>query len=198
MVDAKTVKELRELSGAGMMDCKKALIETNGDIAKAVEFLREKGLASAAKKSGREAREGVVESYVHGGGRIGVLVEVNCETDFVARTPEFKELAHELAMQVAAMNPSYLSREDVPQEVVDKERSILVAQAREEGKPDKVLDKVVEGRLEKFFQQACLLEQPYMRDGSKTVQALIKESIAQLGENIIVRRFVRFETGRAD
>ena len=198
MVDAKTVKELRELSGAGMMDCKKALIETNGDIAKAVEFLREKGLALAAKKSGREAREGIVESYVHGGGRIGVLVEVNCETDFVARTPEFKELAHELAMQVAAMNPTYLSREDVPQEVVDKERSILVAQAREEGKPDKVLDKVVEGRLERFFQQACLLEQPYMRDGSKTVQALIKESIAQLGENIMVRRFVRFETGRAD
>jgi elongation factor Ts len=198
MVDAKAVKELRELSGAGMMDCKKALIETDGDMAKAVEFLREKGLALAAKKSGRKAREGVVEAYVHGGGRIGVLVEVNCETDFVARTPEFKELAHELAMQVAAMNPSYLAREDIPQEVVDKERSILVAQAREEGKPDKILDKVVEGRLEKFFEQACLLEQPYMRDGSKTVQALVNESIAQMGENIMVRRFVRFETGQAD
>lgn len=198
MVDAKSVKQLRDMTGAGMMDCKRALVDTGGDLAKAVEVLREKGLATAAKKAGREAREGIVDAYVHGGGRIGVLLELNCETDFVARTPEFRELAHELSMQVAAMRPAYLSREDVPQHVVDEERSMLEAQARGEGKPDNIVPRVVEGRLEKFFQQVCLLEQPYVRDGERNVESLLKERISQMGENIIVRRFARFETGATD
>lgn len=193
--DANTVKELRERTGAGIMNCKKALLETEGNMEKAIEYLRQKGLAAAAKKSQRVAREGVVDAYVHAGGRIGVLVELNCETDFVGRTDEFKELAHELAMQVAALNPLYVSREDVPEDAVEKEREILKAQAKEEGKPDKILDKIVDGRISKFFESTCLLEQPYIRDQGIKIQGLINQAIAKVGENIVVRRFVRFEVG---
>ncbi|WP_366921663.1 translation elongation factor Ts [Metallumcola ferriviriculae] len=195
MISAKLVKELRESTGAGMMDCKKALQETNGDLDKAAEFLREKGLAAAAKKAGRVASEGVVESYIHGNGRIGVLVEINCETDFVAKTDDFKEMARNIAMQVAAANPMYVKREDVPKEQVDKERSILKSQALNEGKPEKIVEKMVEGRLDKFFKEICLLEQEYIRDPDKTVGDLITEKIATIGENISIRRFSRFELG---
>jgi len=189
------VKELRERTGAGMMDCKKALEATGGDIEKAIDELRTKGLAKAAKKAGRVASEGTVISYIHGGGRIGVLVEVNCETDFVAKTDQFKQLAHDIAMQVAAANPSYVTREEVPQAVLDHEKEVLRAQALEEGKPEKVIDKMVEGRLEKFFKENCLLEQPYIKDPDKTVQQVVLEAISKLGENINVRRFARFEVG---
>jgi len=195
MISASQVKELRERTGAGMMDCKKALTETNGDMEKAIEYLREKGLAAAAKKAGRIATEGLVESYIHGGGRIGVLIEVNCETDFVAKTDEFKELVKDLAMQVAAASPQYVSREEVPQEVIEKEKTILRAQALNEGKPEKIVEKMVEGRIEKFFKEVCLLEQPFIKDPDKSVNDLVTEKIAKIGENIKVRRFVRFELG---
>ncbi|HBT47780.1 MAG TPA: elongation factor Ts [Peptococcaceae bacterium] len=195
MISAADVKELRSRTGAGMMDCKRALEETGGDMEKAIEYLRTKGLAAAAKKAGRATGEGIVDAYIHGGGRIGVLIEVNCETDFVARTDEFKQLVHDLAMQVAAARPRYVRREDVPGEEIEKEKSILRAQALNEGKPDKVIDKIVEGRLEKFYQEACLLEQPFIKDMDRTVKDLIAEKIAKLGENIEVRRFVRFELG---
>jgi elongation factor Ts len=189
------VKALREKTGAGMMDCKRALEETGGDMEKAVEYLREKGLAAAAKRAGRTAAEGVIESYIHLGGKLGVLVEVNCETDFVARTPEFQELARDIAMQVAAANPQYLTREDVPAEVLEKEKEILRAQALNEGKPEKVVDRIVEGRLEKFYSENCLLEQPFIKDPDKKVRDLLAEKIARIGENIVVRRFVRFQLG---
>ncbi|NLU46707.1 MAG: translation elongation factor Ts [Syntrophomonadaceae bacterium] len=189
------VKELRERTGAGMLDCKKALEATGGDIEKAIDELRTKGLAKAAKKAGRIASEGLVTSYIHGGGRIGVLVEVNCETDFVAKTEDFKQFAHNIAMQIAAANPSYVAREEVPQAVLDHEREILRAQALEEGKPEKVIDKMVEGRLEKYFKENCLLEQPYIKDPDKTVQQIVLETISKLGENINIRRFARFEVG---
>ncbi len=190
------VKELRERTGAGMMDCKKALVETAGDMDKAVEWLRQKGLASASKKAGRTASEGIVDAYIHLGGRIGVLIEVNCETDFVARTDEFRSLVRDLAMQVAAASPRFVRREDVPAAEVEKEREILRARALEEGKPANIVDKMVEGRLEKqFFTQACLEEQPFVKNPDKTVGELLKEAIARLGENIVVRRFVRFEVG---
>jgi len=192
MISASQVKELRQLTGAGMMDCKKALTETNGNMEKAIEYLREKGLAAAAKRSGRIATEGLVESYIHGGGRIGVLIEVNCETDFVAKTDEFKELVKDLAMQVAASNPLYVSREEVTQEVIDKEKSILRAQALNEGKPEKIVEKMVEGRIEKFYKEVCLLEQPFIKDPDKSVKDLVTEKIAKIGENIQVRRFARF------
>ncbi|MGI6657998.1 MAG: translation elongation factor Ts [Dethiobacteraceae bacterium] len=195
MIPASLVKELREKTGAGMMDCKKALTETGGDLDKAVEYLREKGLAAAAKKAGRIAAEGLVDSYIHMGGRIGVLLEVNCETDFVARTDEFRAFVKDIAMQIAATNPQYLSREDVPEEVLEKEREILRIQAKNEGKPDKVIDKIVEGRINKYFTENCLLEQPYIRDTDKTITELLKEKIAQIGENIAIRRFARFEMG---
>lgn len=195
MIPAAKVKELREKTGAGMMDCKKALSETGGDFEKAVELLREKGLAAAAKKSGRIAAEGVVDAYIHMGGRIGVLVEVNCETDFVARTDEFRTFVRDVAMQIAATNPSYLTREDVPEEVLAKEKEILKNQALNEGKPEKVIDKIVSGRLEKFYAENCLLEQPFIRDTDITVKALLQEKIAKIGENISIRRFVRFEMG---
>jgi len=189
------VKELRERTQAGMMDCKKALEATGGDMEKAIDYLREKGLAQAAKKAGRLASEGLVEAYIHGDGRIGVLIEVNCETDFVAKTDEFKELVRELAMQVAALKAEYVSREDVPEEVLQREREINRQRALNEGKPEKFVDKIVEGRIEKFFEEVCLLEQPYVRDGSKKIKDLIQEKIARMGENIQVRRFVRFERG---
>ena len=195
MVTAEMVKELRERTGAGMLDCKKALTESNGDMERAIEILREKGLAAAAKKSGRIAAEGLVESYIHGGGRIGVLIEVNCETDFVAKTDGFKELVKDLAMQVAAARPEYVSREEVPQEVTEKEKTILTHQAQNEGKPEKVIEKMVEGRIEKFYKEVCLLEQPFIKNPDITVNQLVMEKIAQIGENIRVRRFARFELG---
>ena len=194
-ISAAMVKELREKTGAGMLDCKQALEEANGDMTKATEILRQKGLAAAAKKAGRAATEGVVESYIHAGGKIGVLVEVNCETDFVAKTEQFREFVKDIAMQVAASNPLYLRREDVPQETLDKEREILRNQALGEGKPAHVVDKIVEGRLNKFFEETCLLEQPFIKDPDKTVGTLLQEKVAVIGENISIRRFVRFELG---
>jgi len=194
-ISAGLVKELRERTGAGMMDCKKALSETGGDIEKAAVYLREKGLAAAAKKAGRIAAEGVVESYIHGGGKIGVLVEVNCETDFVAKTDEFRGLVRDIALQVAAAKPEFVRREEVPSEDLEKEKEILRAQALNEGKPAKIVDKMVEGRIEKYYKEMCLLEQPFIKDTNMTVQQLVTEKIAKIGENINIRRFARFELG---
>ncbi|MEQ8200176.1 MAG: translation elongation factor Ts [Syntrophomonadaceae bacterium] len=194
-ITAGLVKELRERTGAGMMDCKKVLVETSGDIEQAIDELRAKGLAKAAKKAGRVASEGVVVSYIHGKGRIGVLVEVNCETDFVGNTDEFRQLAYDIAMQVAATNPTYLSREQVPAADLEHEREVLRAQALEEGKPEKIIDKMVEGRIEKFYKENCLLEQQFIKDLDKTIQQLIHEHVAKIGENINVRRFTRYEVG---
>lgn len=195
MITANDVKELRERTGAGMMDCKKALTETNGDIEKAIVFLREKGLAAAAKKAGRIATEGVVETYIHGGGRLGVMLELNCETDFVAKTDEFKELAKDIAMHIAAAKPEYLNADEVPGEILEKEKDILKAQALNEGKPEKIIEKMVEGRIAKFYKDVCLVDQPFVKDSDKTISQLITEKIAKIGENISIRRFVRFELG---
>jgi elongation factor Ts len=195
MVTASMVKELRERTGAGMLDCKKALVECKGDMEKAVDFLREKGLAAAAKKAGRITAEGVVDSYIHLGGRIGVLIEVNCETDFVAKTDDFKAFVRNMAMQVAASSPLYVRREDVPQAVLEHEKEILKQQALNEGKPANIVDRMVTGRLEKFYKEVCILEQPYIRDPEKTVQDVLKETIAKLGENITIRRFTRYQMG---
>ena len=195
MISAQQVKELRETTGAGMMDCKRALTETDGDMAKAVDFLREKGLAAVAKKSGRIAAEGLVESYIHGVGRIGVLIEVNCETDFVAKTPEFHSFVRGLAMQVAAANPQYLSRDEVAPEVVEHEREVLRAQALNEGKPAKIIDKMVEGRVDKFYKETCLLEQAFIKDPEKSVTDIVNAQITKIGENIVVRRFTRYQLG---
>ena len=204
-ITAALVKELRDMTGAGMMDAKKALVETDGNIDKAVDLLREKGLAAAAKKAGRIAAEGVVQSYIHAGGRIGVLVEVNCETDFVAKTDDFQNLARDIAMQIAAVNPTYLNREEVPTEVIEHEKQVLLEQAKVEAeedvkagrkpKPEAVLEKMVAGRIEKFYKENCLLEQVFIKDGDKTVTDIINESIAKIGENINVRRFVRYGKG---
>ncbi|MGA1846153.1 translation elongation factor Ts [Deferribacter abyssi] len=194
-ITAAMVKELREKTGAGMMDCKKALQETNGDIEKAVEFLRKKGLADAAKKSSRIAAEGLVVSYIHGGGKIGVLVEVNCETDFVARTDEFKELCHDIAMHICASNPLYVSKDEVPQEVIEKEKEIYTAKAKEQGKPDHIIEKIVEGQIKKYLESICLLDQPFVKNPDVTVSQHIAEKIAKIGENIKVRRFVRYQLG---
>lgn len=194
-ITAGMVKELREMTGCGMMDCKKALTESNGDVQKAVEFLREKGLASAAKKAGRIAAEGIVESYIHGGGRIGVLVEVNIETDFAAKNPDFRAFVKDVAMQIAASSPLYVQREDVPAEVVEKEKEILKQQAMNEGKPANIAEKMVTGRVDKFFKQICLLEQPFIKDTDKTVQDIVNEKIAMIGEKISIRRFTRYEMG---
>ncbi len=193
-ISAKMVKELREKTGAGMMDCKKILTETDGDMEKAIDLLREKGLASAAKKAGRIASEGLVDSYIHGG-RIGVLIEVNSETDFVAKNDEFKAFVRDMAMQVAAVNPKYVSREEVPKEVVDHERMVLSEQARNENKPEKIIEKMVEGRLEKFYEEICLLDQKFIKDGDLKVQDVLNNLIAKIGENIKIRRFVRYEVG---
>lgn len=195
MISMEMVKELRERTGAGVLDCKKALAEKDGDMEKAIEFLREKGLAAAAKKAGRISAEGIVEAYIHGEGRIGVLLELNCETDFVAKTPAFKELARNLAMQVAASRPEFVQREDVPEEALAKEREILRAQALNEGKPEKVVEKMVEGRIEKYYKEVCLLEQPYIKNPDIAVKDLIVEQISKIGENIKVRRFARYEVG---
>ncbi|MBC7341136.1 MAG: translation elongation factor Ts [Clostridia bacterium] len=194
MISAEQVKELRAKTGAGMMDCKQALVEAGGDFNKAVDILREKGIAAAAKKAGRATGQGLVEAYVHGN-RIGVLVEVNCETDFVANTKEFRNLCHDLAMQIAAARPSYVRREEVPEEVVAHEREVLRNQALREGKPEKIVDKIVEGRLNKFFEEACLEEQPFIKDPNKKVSQVVKEAIALLGENIVIRRFARLQLG---
>jgi elongation factor Ts len=193
-ISASLVKELREKSGAGMLDCKNALVETNGDVEKAVDYLREKGLASAAKKSSRIASEGLVDSYIHGG-RIGVIVEVNSETDFVAKTDEFKEFVKDMAMQVAASNPKYVSRDEVPEEEVAREREVLIQQAVNEGKPEAIANKMVEGRIEKFFEQICLLDQNFIKDPSLKVREVLASKISKIGENLIIRRFVRFEVG---
>lgn len=195
MITAEMVKELRERTGAGMMDCKKALTETNGDMDKAVDFLREKGLAAAAKKAGRVAAEGLVESYIHGGGRIGVLLEINCETDFVAKTDGFKALARDIAMQIAAANPSYVSRSEVPANVIEHEREVLRAQALNEGKPANIVEKMIDGRVEKYYKEVCLLEQLFIKDTDKTITQLINESISKIGENINIRRFTRYQLG---
>jgi elongation factor Ts len=195
MISASAVKELRERTGSGMMDCKKALTESNGDMEKAIEILREKGLAAAAKKAGRIASEGIVDSYIHGGGRIGVLIEVNSETDFVAANEEFRQFVKDMAMQVAASNPLYVKREDVDPKVIEKEREIYRAQALNEGKPEKIIEKMVEGRVEKYYKEICLLEQPFIKETDKTVQEILTSLIAKIGENITIRRFVRFERG---
>ena len=189
------VKELRERTLAGMMDCKKALIECNGDMDKAIEFLREKGLAANAKKAGRIAAEGAVDSYIHMGGKIGVLLEVNCETDFVANTDTFRSLCHDLALQIAASNPLFVSKDEVPVENLNKEREILRVQALNEGKPEKIVDRMVEGRIEKYYKEVCLLEQPFVKNPDITVQALVNETALASGEKISVRRFTRYERG---
>ncbi len=189
------LKEIRERTGAGVVDCKKALKESDGNIDKAITFLREKGLAAAAKRAGRVAAQGTVGSYIHGGGKIGVLVEVNCETDFVARTDEFQQLIKDIAMQVAASNPRYVQRDEVPAQEAEKERAIYRTQTLESGKPENVIDRIVEGRLEKFYSEQCLLEQGFIREPSKTIEQLVKEVVARTGENIVVRRFARFQIG---
>lgn len=194
-ITAAQVKELREMTGAGMMDCKKALTDTDGNIEKAVEYLREKGISSAAKKSSRIASEGIVDSYIHGNGRIGVLIEVNIETDFAAKNEAFKELVHDIALHIAASNPKYISKDEVPSGEIEKEKEILKAQALNEGKPEKIVDKMVEGRISKYYQDVCLLEQPFVKDTDKTVGQLLVEKIAQIGENMNIRRFARFEMG---
>jgi len=194
-ISADLIKELRERTGAGILDCKKALEKTGGDIDKAVEELRKMGIAKADKKLSRETKEGIIESYIHPGAKLGVLVELNCETDFVANTKEFKELAHNIAMQIAAQAPSFVKREDIPQEVLEKEKEIYREQLKNSGKPEHVIEKIVEGKLEKFYEEACLYEQPYIKDPSITVEELIKTHIAKFGENIRVKRFARFRIG---
>lgn len=193
-ITAQLVKELREKTGVGMMDCKKALMEVDGDLEKAVDFLREKGLAKAAKKAGRIAAEGVVASYIHGT-RIGVLVEINTETDFVAKNDEFKAFVKDVAMQIAASNPQYVAREEVPAEVIEHEKKVLTEQAINEGKPANIAEKMVVGRLEKFYKEICLLEQPFVKDPDITINDYLMNLIAKIGENIKVRRFVRYEVG---
>ena len=195
-ISAKAVKELRGKTGAGIMDCKDALTAVDGDVDKAVVWLREKGLRTYEAKASRAASEGVVTSYIHAGGKIGVLVEINCETDFVARTEVFQELCHQIAMHVAAASPQYVSRDDVPEDALDRERSILQAQAETEGKPAHIAEKIVEGRMRKFYEEQCLLEQPYIRDEDHNVESIIKDAVAKLGERIAVRRFARYVLGQ--
>jgi len=197
-IDAKIVKELRDKTGAGMMDCKRALVDTNGDLVKAVEALRKAGVTKAEKKGIRSAQDGLVYSYIHHGGRLGVLVEVNCETDFVAKTDGFKELVHNLAIQIAATNPVSVSREQVPEELVKSEQDIYTEQAKNSKKPDKMIEKIITGKMDKYFQEICLLEQPFIKDPDKIVKDLITESIATLGENISVGRYIRYAVGESN
>lgn len=192
-IGAQEVKELRNRTGAGIMDCKNALTESDGDIDKAIEILRTKGLAKAAKKAGRIVSEGLVGSYIHAGGKIGVLVEINCETDFVAKTDDFKQFVKDIAMHIAASSPLFVKRDDVPEEITEKEKKIYETQAKEAGKPEKIIDKVVSGKLNKYLSEICLLEQPFIKDPDKTIQELLQETIAKLGENISIRRFVRYQ-----
>jgi len=194
-ITAAMVKELRQATGVGVLDCRKALEAQSGDFESAVAYLREKGLAAAARRIGHQASEGCVEAYIHPGSRIAVLLELNCETDFVARTDDFKALAHDLALHIAFAAPRYLTREDVPEEIVERERATYRAQALEEGKPEHVVDRIVEGRLEKFYQQVCLMGQPFVKDEDKTIQDLIAEAVAKFGENVVLRRFARYEVG---
>ena len=194
-VSAGMVKDLREKTGAGMMDCKKALAEAGGNFEKAVDYLRQKGLATAARRAGRVASEGQIGSYVHAGGKLGVMVEVNCETDFVAKTDDFRAFAKDMAMHIAASNPLYIQRENVPAEALEREREIYRAQAREARKPEKIMEKIVEGKLEKFYGEVCLLEQPFIKDPDRTVQDLLNELIGKLGEKVEIRRFMRFQVG---
>jgi elongation factor Ts len=196
-ITTEMIKELRAATSAGVLDCRKALEEANGDFQKAVDWLREKGMATAAKRADREASQGTVELYSHGGGRVGVMVEVNCETDFVARSDKFRELAHELALQIAASAPRYLKTEDIPADVLEHEADIARVRAKEEGKPDAILDKIVQGRLEKFKDEVVLARQAYIRDESMTVEKLILQTVAAIGENVIVRRFQRWELGES-
>jgi elongation factor Ts len=195
MITSEMIKQLRERTGAGMVDCKKALTETNGDMDKAIESLRKRGLAAAAKKAGRIAAEGLVEAYIHGNGRIGVLVEVNIETDFAAQGDNFKLFVRDVAMQIAAAKPEYVSREEISEVVIEKEKDIIRAQAAKEGKPDNIIEKMLTGRIEKYYKEVCLLEQPWIKDPDKTIKDLVTEKIAVIGENITIRRFVRFERG---
>lgn len=194
-ISAQDIKRLREITGAGIMDCKQALNETNGDFEKAIEWLRQKGLSALAKRAEREAKEGLIDAYIHFQGRVGVLIEVNCETDFVARNEEFKKFVHDLAMQVAAQAPLYVSREDIPDELIAKERQIYYEQMKDEDKPDHIKEKIVEGKMEKFYEQVCLLEQPFIKNPDIKIKDYLGEMAAKLGENIVIRRFVRFALG---
>lgn len=197
-ISAQQVKELRSKTGAGFMECKQALMETGGDSEKAIEYLRKKGISTAAKKAGRETSQGLIHSYIHGNGRIGVLLEINCETDFVARTDQFKELAKDMTMQVAAFSPIYVRREDIPQDLIEKEKEIYKSQVEDGKKPPQIVDKIITGKLEKnFYAKVCLLEQPFIRDDKKSVKDVITEAVASLGENLNIRRFVRFELGES-
>jgi len=196
-ITAALVKALRERTGAGMMECKAALVEAKGEVAEAEVVLRKRGIASAGKKASRATKQGLIGSYIHHGGQLGVLVEVNCESDFVARTEDFQELVHDVAMHIAAADPRFVRKEDVPADVLDKEREIARARALAEGKPEKILDKIVEGRLSKFYEEVCLLEQPFVKEATLTISQLVKTKIAKLGENISIARFVRFKVGDA-
>jgi len=195
-ISAAQVKALRDATGAGMMDCKKALQEAEGDQEKALRVLREKGLAGARKRAGRSTADGIVDAYIHLNNRVGVLLEVNCETDFVARNETFRTMVHDIAMHIAALNPLYVSEEDISEEVLEKEREINRARALEEGKPEKVVEKIVEGRMKKFFEEVCLLNQPFVKDDDITVEGLVQKTIAAVGENIVINRFVRYELGK--
>jgi elongation factor Ts len=195
-ISAAQVKALRDATGAGMMDCKKALQEAEGDQEKALRVLREKGLAGARKRAGRSTADGMIDAYIHLNNRVGVLLEVNCETDFVARNETFRTMVHDIAMHIAALNPLYVSEEDISEEVLEKEREINRARALEEGKPEKVVDKIVEGRMKKFFEEVCLLNQPFVKDDDITVEGLVQKTIAAVGENIVINRFVRYELGK--
>ena len=197
-IDANTVKQLRDKTGAGMMDCKNALRESNGDLDGAVDYLRKSGAAKAEKKGSRATKEGLVYSYIHAGGRLGVMIEVNCETDFVAKTDGFVELSHNLAMQIAATNPISLDKDSVPEDIIAKEKEIYTEQAKSSGKPDNIIEKMVEGRLSKFFQENCLMEQAYIKDSDKKITDLMTETIATLGENITISKFTRFAVGESD
>jgi elongation factor Ts len=194
-ITSEVVKNLRDKTGAGMMDCKRALTETKGDIEQAIEHLRKKGAAVAAKRADKETNQGVVEAYIHAGGRIGAMVELNCETDFVAKTPGFKQLAHDIAMQITAMTPQYVSREQIPQTVIEKEIEIYKVQAQNEGKPAQIAEKIAQGRLDKFYQEVVLIEQSFIKDSGKTIKDIIDEEIAKVGEKISVRRFLRYHLG---
>ena len=196
-IDAKLVKSLRDKTGAGMMDCKKALVESSGDIEKAVDHLRKSGVAKAEKKGSRDTKEGLVYSYIHAGGRLGVLIELNCETDFVAKTDGFTELAHNIAMQVAATNPISMDKNSSDEEIISREKDIFKEQAKSEGKPDNIIEKIVEGRLVKFYQESCLIEQTYIKDPDKKIKDLLNETIATLGENISINRYIRFAIGES-
>jgi elongation factor Ts len=197
-VNASLVKELRNKTGVGIMDCKKALQECGGDISKAVDYLRKKGIATAKKRGGRSTSDGQVQSYIHGGGKIGVLVEVNCETDFSAKTEDFAEFVKNVAMQIAATSPVSIDRDRVPEDLLEKEREIYAVQAKESGKPEKVIEKIVDGKMKKFYSEACLLEQPYVKNPDITVQDLLNEVMAKTGENVVIRRFARFQLGESD